>query len=130
MSSEARQAEGTIRVEVAYALPERQTLLAVTLPAGSTAGEAIEASGVCERHPEIDLAQQSVGVFGQVTGLDTALGDGDRVEIYRPLKVDPKQARRNRASGQGRGKGCGQGRGQEGCGAGGRGRATPRSSGS
>ncbi len=90
--------EQSLQVEVAYALPEQQSLLSVTLPAGSTAEEAIRASGILERHPEIDLTSQSVGVFGQVVGLDTPLNDGDRVEIYRPLQVDPKQARKRRAA--------------------------------
>ncbi len=94
MSSE----QSSLQVEVAYALPEQQSLLSVTLPAGSTAEEAIRASGIMERHPEIDLTSQSVGVFGQVVGLDTPLNDGDRVEIYRPLQVDPKQARKRRAA--------------------------------
>ena len=91
---------GGVQVEVAYALPSQQTVLKVSLPEGATAAEAIEASGICDRHPDIDLTQQSVGVFGQVVGLDTPLQDGDRVEIYRPLQVDPKQAKRRRAQKQ------------------------------
>ncbi len=87
-----------LKIEVAYALPGQQTVLRVELPAGSTAGDALNASGILERHPEIDLTQQSVGVFGQIVGLDSPLHDGDRVEVYRPLQVDPKEARKRRAA--------------------------------
>ncbi|WP_274522481.1 RnfH family protein [Halorhodospira halochloris] len=90
----------TIQVEVAYALPHQQTVLDVRLPTGSTVNDAIQASGILEHHPQIDLAEQAVGVHGQVTKPQTALRDGDRVEIYRPLLIDPKEARRQRASGQ------------------------------
>ncbi|MFP4129506.1 MAG: RnfH family protein [Halorhodospira sp.] len=93
--------EQSLRIEVAYALPDQQSLIPVTLPAGGTAEEAIRASGILERHPEIDLSRQSVGVFGQVVGLDTPLYDGDRVEIYRPLRADPKEARKRRAARKG-----------------------------
>jgi putative ubiquitin-RnfH superfamily antitoxin RatB of RatAB toxin-antitoxin module len=63
---------------------------------GATLREAIEASGVLKQHPEIDLATQKVGVFGKLKPLDTALADHDRVEIYRPLLVDPKVSRQRR----------------------------------
>lgn len=86
---------GTIRVEVVYALPHAMEARSVTLAAGATAGQAVRASGILERHPELRL--QSVGVFGRVVGLNAALADGDRVEIYRPLALDPKEARRRRA---------------------------------
>jgi len=86
-----------IRVEVAYARPEAQVLLTVELPEGATLSEAIEASGVRERFPEIDLQSQPVGVFGHHRALADALRDGDRVEIYRPLVADPKEMRRARA---------------------------------
>jgi putative ubiquitin-RnfH superfamily antitoxin RatB of RatAB toxin-antitoxin module len=87
-----------IRVEVAYALPERQSLLALDVPEGTTAMEAIARSEICERHPEIDLATAKVGIFGKLTKLDTPLRDHDRVEIYRPLIADPKEVRRARAA--------------------------------
>ncbi|MFP4146777.1 MAG: RnfH family protein [Halorhodospira sp.] len=90
--------ESQIQVEVVYALPQRQSVLTVALSPGSTVAEAIEASGIQGQYPEIDLEQQSVGIFGQIVGLDTALQDGDRVEIYRPLQVDPKEARKRRAA--------------------------------
>jgi hypothetical protein len=88
----------TIRVEVVYALPDGVDCASVTLAAGATAAQALRVSGILERHPGLRL--QSVGVFGRQVGLDTALADGDRVEIYRPLAMDPKEARRRRASGR------------------------------
>ncbi len=100
------EAEGhpeQLQVEVVYALPRQQTVLSVHVMPGSTVGEALEASGLLERHPEIDLSQQYVGIFGQITGLDAPLSDGDRVEVYRPLQIDPKEARRQRTGGKGRG---------------------------
>lgn len=86
-----------IQVEVAYALPERQVLLPLKLPAGATVEEAIQRSGLLERFPEIDLAQTKVGVFSKLTKLDAVLRDKDRIEIYRPLIADPKEVRRKRA---------------------------------
>jgi len=82
-----------LKIEVCYALPRAQTLIEVELPQGATLGQAIDASGVLARHPEIDLAKQKTGVFGKLKPLDTVLADHDRVEIYRPLIVDPKAAR-------------------------------------
>jgi uncharacterized protein len=82
-----------LKIEVCYALPRAQTLIDVDVPHGATLQQAIDASGVLARHPEIDLAKQRVGVFGKLKPLDTVLADHDRVEIYRPLIVDPKAAR-------------------------------------
>ncbi len=69
----------------------------VSLVAGSTALDALRASGLLERFPEIDISAQSVGLWARPCQLDSAVSDGDRVEIYRPLQVDPKEARRRRA---------------------------------
>lgn len=87
----------SISVEVAYALPSRQTLVQLSLPAGSTVEQAIRASGLLERHPEIDVATNKVGIFGKQCQPDTVLRDHDRVEVYRPLRADPKEVRRRRA---------------------------------
>lgn len=87
-----------IRVEVAYARPERQLILAVDAPPGITVEQAILRSGILDEFPEIDLAEQKVGVFGKATTRDAVLNDGDRVEIYRALIADPKEARRKRAA--------------------------------
>lgn len=86
-----------IAVEVVYALRERQELVSLALAPGSTVGQAIEASGLLRKYPEIDLTRGAVGIFGQLAGLDTALRDRDRVEIYRPLLADPMEVRKKRA---------------------------------
>lgn len=86
------------RVEIAYATPAEQVILRVDAPAAVTVQQAIELSGVLQRFPEIDLKVNKVGVFGKATTLDNVLGPGDRVEIYRPLIADPKEARKKRAA--------------------------------
>lgn len=86
-----------IRVEVVYALPHEQTLLTLEVPQGTTLGDAIKVSGVLEKHPDIDLAANKVGIFGKLSKLDVPLRDKDRIEIYRPLIADPKEVRRKRA---------------------------------
>jgi len=85
-----------LSISVCYALPSTQTTIEVQLPAGATVREAIEASRIVERHPEIELATAKVGVYGKLKALDAPLADHDRVEIYRPLIVDPKLARQRR----------------------------------
>lgn len=86
-----------LRVEIVYATPERQECVHLELPAGTTAMAAVRASGLPERHPEIEPATARIGVFGRLAAPETVLADGDRVEIYRPLAVDPRLARRARA---------------------------------
>ncbi|WP_238081060.1 RnfH family protein [Pseudescherichia vulneris] len=88
---------GNIRVEVAYALPEKQYLQRVTLSEGATVEEAINASGLLALRSDIDLAKNKVGIFSRPVKLADAVQDGDRVEIYRPLIADPKELRRKRA---------------------------------
>jgi putative ubiquitin-RnfH superfamily antitoxin RatB of RatAB toxin-antitoxin module len=85
-----------LSVEVCYALAGEQTLIALELPVGATLQQAIDASGILQRFPSIDLNTQKVGVFGKLKSLDTVLADHDRVEIYRPLLVDPKVSRQRR----------------------------------
>lgn len=85
-------------VEVIYALPDCQVLQRVEWQSGLTVRRAIEQSGLLARFREIDLEQGKVGVFGRVCRLDRKLKPGDRVEIYRPLAIDPKEARRLRVS--------------------------------
>lgn len=87
----------TLRVEVVYALPAAQDVIAVELEEGATAREAVQASGLLARHPEIDPARPQLGMFGRKIRPDTRLKEGDRVEILRPLAADPKEARRRRA---------------------------------
>lgn len=87
-----------IKIEVAYALPDKQELSTVNMSPNSTVQQAIAQSGVLERYREIDLAVNKVGIFGKLTKLSQSLRDGDRVEIYRPLIADPKEVRRQRAA--------------------------------
>lgn len=87
-----------IQIEVAYAKPDRQDVLAVAVPEGSTIGQVIEASGLLARHPEIDLAKAKVGIFGKLSRMDTPVRARDRVEVYRPLIADPKEVRKQRAA--------------------------------
>lgn len=87
----------SVSVQVVYALPSAQALVQLSLPSGSTVAHAIRASGLLERHPEIDPAVSKVGIFGKQCPPDTVLRDHDRVEIYRPLHADPKEVRRRRA---------------------------------
>lgn len=87
----------SIAVQVAYALPDRQDVVSLRLPPGATVQRALDASGLLQKHPEIDLANNKIGVFGKLVKLDAALREGDRVEIYRPLIADPKEVRRKRA---------------------------------
>jgi putative ubiquitin-RnfH superfamily antitoxin RatB of RatAB toxin-antitoxin module len=84
-------------IEVAYATPAEQPVVPLTVPAGSTLRSAVLQSGLLQRFPEIDLERCRVGVFGRLRRLDEPVEDGDRVEIYRPLLADPKEARRQRA---------------------------------
>ena len=86
-----------MQVIVAYALPERQTLIPLDVEPGCTLEAALRRSGLLERHPDIDLGRQAVGVSGRVRPLSTVLKVGDRVEVYRPRSADPKALRRSRA---------------------------------
>lgn len=86
-----------LRVEVAYSPRPRQVeLCELRLPAGSTVLDALQASGLLSRHPPIDADRLRLGVWGRVVARGEPLRDGDRVEVYRPLQVDPKEARRLR----------------------------------
>lgn len=91
------QERNGIAVEVVYALPGKASVVELQLSRGATIGRAIEQSGLLEQFPEINLERNRVGIFSKPASLDTPLKNGDRVEIYRPLRVDPKEARRRRA---------------------------------
>jgi putative ubiquitin-RnfH superfamily antitoxin RatB of RatAB toxin-antitoxin module len=86
-----------LSVEVVYARPGQEDAVTVTLSAGATLGEAVAASRILERHPELEAARLKIGVYGKSTTPEAAAADGDRVEIYRELEMDPKEARRRRA---------------------------------
>ena len=89
---------GDIHVEVIYALPGRQERVHLTLPEGATAHQAIEASGLLQKYPEIEPGKTNkLGIFAKLVKPDTPLRERDRVEIYRPLIADPKEVRRKRA---------------------------------
>ncbi len=89
----------TISVEVAFAKPDKQVILPLVVPVATTVEQAIEKSGILKQFEEIDLSKNWVGIFSQPCALSTALREGDRVEIYRPLIVDPKESRRRWVNG-------------------------------
>lgn len=87
------------RVEVVYALPERQRVIELPIPrSGLTAGEAVERAGLLVEFPDLAAQPLVLGIFGAACGGERRLRDGDRVEIYRPLKLDPRASRRERAA--------------------------------
>lgn len=91
-----------LAVTVVYSPAPRQVIeCALRLPAGATVQMALEASGLLARHPDIDLGPGQLGVWGRKAGPDQLLHEADRVEIWRPLRIDPKQARRQRFGQQG-----------------------------
>lgn len=89
-----------MRVEVVYGDAKTQVLLKTKVPEGATVATAIKASGLLNQYPELKLTQLSLGMFSKKATLDTVIHEGSRVEIYRPLKIDPKVARRERAKQQ------------------------------
>jgi putative ubiquitin-RnfH superfamily antitoxin RatB of RatAB toxin-antitoxin module len=86
-----------ILIEVGYATVAEQVLIPLEVSVGTTAEQAIIDSQILQRFPEIDLTKTRIGIFSQCCALNTILKAGDRVEIYRPLLRDPKEARRHRA---------------------------------
>ena len=87
-----------LSIEVVYALPEQQRLLAFDVPAGTTARDALRISAIKDEFPELDIEQCSIGIFGKEVDGGQVLISGDRVEIYRPLLKDPREARRELAA--------------------------------
>lgn len=85
-----------VAIEVVYALPGEQTVVSLSVPDGTTVARALELSGMLKRLPE-DFRTYGVGIYGRVVPPETCVTHGDRIEIYRPLVADPKQARRRRA---------------------------------
>jgi putative ubiquitin-RnfH superfamily antitoxin RatB of RatAB toxin-antitoxin module len=86
-----------VHVTVVCCAPGDEDLTEVTLPAGATVADAIRVSGVLDRRPATGAAEPDVGIWGRACAITQRLEDGDRVELYRPLTVDPKEARRVRA---------------------------------
>ncbi|MEL0169914.1 MAG: RnfH family protein [Pseudomonadaceae bacterium] len=93
-------AEKTMVVEVAYALPHKQKIVALNVPEGTSVLDAVRQSGLDQHFPELDLSNVSVGIFGKAVPkpAERALQAGERVEIYRPLIADPKEVRKQRAA--------------------------------
>lgn len=87
-----------LTVEVVYGLAERQELRRLDVAIGTTAREAVALSGMHEVFPNIDIASAPLGIFGKAVADHTVLRENDRVEIYRPLLIDPKEARRRRVA--------------------------------
>lgn len=85
-----------IQIEIAYATAKQQQIIALEVNAGTTVGQAIAQTSLLGTFPEIELSINKVGIFGQVVNLNTRLQSGDRVEIYRPLVIDPRLARQER----------------------------------
>lgn len=90
--------QNTITVEVAYALPQKQAIVEVTVPEGSTVLDAARESGIAKQFEGVDLDNAKFGIFGKVSSPKQVLREGDRVEIYRPLIADPKEVRKARAA--------------------------------
>lgn len=86
-----------LNVEVAFATPERQELVALELERGTTVADAIRESGLQAMFRQVDFSELQAGIWGRVVERATALSDGDRVELYRPLTRDPRDARRELA---------------------------------
>ena len=89
-----------INVEVAYATEQYVELIELSVTEGTTVLEAITQSGMAELHPEAKIAEGFIGMYGKLCSPDTSVREGDRIEIYRPLLADPKEARRRRADRQ------------------------------
>jgi uncharacterized protein len=92
-----KSVNASVSVEVVCATAERQVLRRLNLAAGSTVIQAVQQSGILEAMPEVDVDPSRLGIFSRRVAPDDVLEDGDRVEIYRPLTLDPKDARRRRA---------------------------------
>lgn len=99
-----------IAVTVACAEAGRQTVLPLELPAGATAGEALDRSGIFARHPGLDPAACAIGIYGREVARGHVLCEGDRVEVLRPLAEDPRERRRRLARAARTGKGSARGR--------------------
>ena len=83
-----------MRISLTYAEPSKQRWLELDVPEETSAEEAIRLSGLLQQFPEIDLAENKIGIFGKVVKLQQALKEGDRVEIYRPITADPETVER------------------------------------
>lgn len=87
-----------IHIEVIYALPHKQECVHLNLAAGTTLKQALDASGLLQKYPEIDPTKSKIGIYGKLAKADSEIRDRDRIEIYRPLIADPKEVRKQRAA--------------------------------
>lgn len=87
----------TISVELVFALPEKQVLRSLTLSVGSTVADVIREGNLHREFPDLAPEAMQAGVWGRPVGPDHVVRDGDRVELYRPLEMDPREARRLKA---------------------------------
>lgn len=88
----------SIEVEVCHALADKQWLVSVKMPSGSTVEDAIAASGIQHQFAAKKLSEMTIGIWGHPVSVDRVVRHGDRIEIYRPLMIDPREARRQRAA--------------------------------
>lgn len=86
-----------MRIEVVFAFPDRQFLECIEVAGGATVADAIRLSGLAQRFPDTDFERLDVGIWGSPVRRDQVLAEGDRVEVYRPLEMDPRDARRLKA---------------------------------
>ncbi len=86
-----------VAVELVLATAEKQVLLVLDVDVGSTVADVIAASGIESRFPDLAVGEMPVGIWGRCVSRDTAVRHGDRIELYRPLEIDPREARRQRA---------------------------------
>lgn len=87
-----------MKIEVVYALPHKTELVKLDLAEGSTLLQALEASGLLQKYPDIDVKKNKFGIYAKLAKADAVLRDRDRIEIYRPLIADPKEVRKQRAA--------------------------------
>ena len=89
-----------LNIEIVYGLPDKQVLKTMRVAEGSTIRQAALQSGLEKEFLDLDLHSAKLGIFGKLTKDDTLLRDKDRMEVYRPLSIDPKEARRQRVQNQ------------------------------
>ena len=96
-SNDSNDLGNDILIEIIYPTPKEQNILSLKVSNNCNVEQAIKQSDILELYPEIDLTINKLGIFGKVCKLSDVLREGDRIEIYRPLIIDPKEARKNRA---------------------------------
>ncbi len=89
--------DAPLQIEIAYAEPQRAIIKSLRLPAGACVADALRLAALDPEFSAVDIANSAIGIFGKVSRRDQSLRQGDRIEIYRPLSADPKEARRARA---------------------------------